>query len=44
MIKQDGIIVGDDARKFGRDQTAYDPWRYLCVSTLLVHVASFKEG
>ena len=31
VIKQDGIIVGEHARKFGRDQTAYDPWHYVPV-------------
>ena len=27
----DGEIVGDHARRFGRGQTAYDPWHYLPV-------------
>ena len=31
MIKQDGIVVGEHARKFGRNQTAYDPWHYVPV-------------
>jgi transposase len=31
VIKQDGIIVGEHARRFGRDQTAYDPWHYVPV-------------
>ena len=31
VIKQDGAIVGEHARKFGRDQTAYDPWHYVPV-------------
>ncbi|MGH8866194.1 MAG: IS21/IS408/IS1162 family transposase, partial [Burkholderiales bacterium] len=31
VIKQDGIVVGEHARKFGRDQTAYDPWHYVPV-------------
>ena len=31
VIKQDGVIVGEHARKFGRDQTAYDPWHYVPV-------------
>ena len=31
VIKQDGIIVGEHVRKFGRDQTAYNPWHYVPV-------------
>ena len=31
VIKQDGIVVGEHARKFGRNQTAYDPWHYVPV-------------
>ena len=31
VIKQDGIIVAEHVRKFGRDQTAYDPWHYVPV-------------
>ena len=31
VIKQDGIVVGEHARKFGRDQTAFDPWHYVPV-------------
>ena len=31
VIKQDGVIVGEHARRFGRDQTAYDPWHYVAV-------------
>ena len=27
----DGEIVGEHARRFGRGQTAYDPWHYLPV-------------
>ena len=27
VIRQDGAIVGEHARCFGRDQTIYDPWR-----------------
>jgi hypothetical protein len=29
VIKQDGHIVGEHGRRFGRDQTAYDPWHYV---------------
>jgi DNA-directed RNA polymerase subunit K/omega len=29
----DGEIVGEHARRFGRGQTAYDPWHYLPVLT-----------
>ena len=31
VIKQDGVIVGEHARRFGRNQTAYDPWHYVPV-------------
>ena len=31
VIRQDGEIVAEHARRFGRDQTIYDPWHYLPV-------------
>ncbi len=31
VIRQDGIIVGEHTRLFGRDQTTYDPWHYVPV-------------
>jgi len=31
VIRQDGEVVGEHARRFGRDQTIYDPWHYLPV-------------
>jgi transposase len=31
VIKQDGLVVGEHARRFGRNQTAYDPWHYVPV-------------
>ena len=31
MIRQDGEIVGEHVRRFGRDQMVYDPWHYLPV-------------
>jgi len=31
VIKQDGLIVGEHSRRFGRNQTAYDPWHYVPV-------------
>jgi len=31
VIKQDGRIVGEHHRRFGRNQTAYDPWHYVPV-------------
>ena len=31
VIRQDGEIVGEHARRFGRHQTAYDPWHYVPV-------------
>jgi transposase len=31
VIRQDGAVVGEHARSFGRDQTIYDPWHYVPV-------------
>jgi transposase len=31
VIRQDGAIVGEHARRFGRNQTIYDPWHYVPV-------------
>jgi transposase len=31
VIRQDGEIVAEHARRFGRDQTIYDPWHYVPV-------------
>jgi hypothetical protein len=31
VIRQDGVIVGEHARAFGRNQTVYDPWHYVPV-------------
>ena len=31
VIRQDGHVVADHARRFGRGQSAYDPWHYLPV-------------
>src|SRR5437868_8617614 len=28
IIRQEGAIVGDHARRFGRGETIYDPWHY----------------
>ena len=33
VIRQDGSIVGEHARSFGRGQTIYDPWHYVPVLT-----------
>jgi hypothetical protein len=33
VIRQDGAIVGEHARCFGRGQTIYDPWHYVPVLT-----------
>jgi transposase len=30
-IRQDGRVVGEHARRFGREQTIYDPWHYVPV-------------
>src|SRR5439155_5360822 len=29
IIRQEGAIVGDHARRFGRGETIYDPWHYV---------------
>jgi len=31
VIRQDGEIVGEHGRRFGRDQTVYNPWHYVPV-------------
>jgi hypothetical protein len=31
IIRQDGIIVAEHDRAFGRGQTVYDPWHYVPV-------------
>jgi transposase len=31
VIRQDGAIVGDHERRFGRGETIYDPWHYVPV-------------
>ena len=31
VLKQDGVVVGEHARSFDRDQTIYDPWHYVPV-------------
>lgn len=31
VIKQDGRVVGEHERRFGRSQVAYDPWHYVPV-------------
>lgn len=33
VIRQDGQVVAEHARCFGRDQTLYDPWHYVPVLT-----------
>ena len=30
-LRQDGKVVGEHPRRFGRDQTAFDPWHYVPV-------------
>ncbi len=46
-IRQDGRVVGEHARCFGRDQTVYDPWHYVPVLArkpgALRNGAPFKE-
>ncbi len=31
VIRQDGVVVGEHARRFGRGETVYDPWHYVPV-------------
>ncbi len=31
VIRQDGVIVGEHRRRFGRGETVYDPWHYVPV-------------
>lgn len=31
VIRQDGVVVGEHARRFGRGETAFDPWHYVPV-------------
>jgi len=31
VLRQDGHLVGEHARRFGRGQTVYDPWHYVPV-------------
>ena len=31
MIRQDGALVGEHPRRFGRGETIYDPWHYVPV-------------
>ena len=46
-FRQDGEIVAEHSRRFGRDQTAYDPWHYVPVLTrkpgTLRNGAPFKD-
>ena len=47
VICQDGEVVGEHVRRFGRQQTAYDPWHYVPVLTrkpgALRNGAPFKD-
>src|SRR5262249_34776655 len=31
VLKQEGVVVGEHARRFGRNQVTYDPWHYVPV-------------
>lgn len=31
LIRQNGVLVGEHARRFGRGETVYDPWHYVPV-------------
>jgi hypothetical protein len=47
VIRQDGVIVAEHARAFGRNQTVYDPWHYVPVLArkpgVLRNGAPFKD-
>jgi hypothetical protein len=47
VIRQDGIVVGEHRRRFGREEVAYDPWHYVPVLArkpgALRNGAPFKE-
>jgi transposase len=47
VIRQDGAIVGEHRRRFGRGETIYDPWHYVPVLTrkpgALRNGAPFKD-
>jgi transposase len=47
VIRQDGMIVGEHRRRFGRGETIYDPWHYVPVLTrkpgALRNGAPFKD-
>jgi transposase len=42
VIRQDGAIVGEHVRCFGRNQTIYDPWHY--VPVLARKPGAFRNG
>ena len=42
VLTQDGVVVGEHARLFGRNQTAYDPWHY--VPVLARKPGAFRNG
>jgi hypothetical protein len=48
VIRQDGTIVGEHRRRFGRGATIYDPWHYVPVLArkpgALRNGAPFKDG
>src|SRR3984893_8885445 len=47
VIRQDGAVVGEHPRRFGRGETIYDPWHYVPVLTrkpgALRNGAPFKD-
>ena len=47
VIRQDGVVVGEHRRRFGRGATIYDPWHYVPVLArkpgALRNGAPFKE-
>jgi transposase len=47
VIRQDGAIIGEHRRRFGRGETIYDPWHYVPVLTrkpgALRNGAPFKD-
>jgi transposase len=47
VIRQDGAVIGEHSRRFGRGETIYDPWHYVPVLTrkpgALRNGAPFKD-
>jgi len=44
IIKQDGEIVGEHRRRFGRGQTIYNPWHYVPAPVLVRKPGAMRNG